>query len=370
MKLIEETKEFLEYIQSLFDKEIYAVGGCVRDLIMGNRPKDYDFCTSLLPDEIESQLKGIHKTYGMGKRFGTIIFKAKGQEIEITTFRKSEKYGKSRKPEVEFGTDLLEDLKRRDYTINSICISCTNFKLIDPFNGQLDIENKIIRTVGHARHRFREDPLRLIRGIRFASRFGFEIEEITKKRMKDMAYSLLRISKERWVSELDKILLDKNVYNGLKMLWKLEIFKFIIPELQLQWEYDQNSRYHNLELWDHTAHVVESAQKAGEPIEMLYAATFHDIAKPFVRTNKEIKKEINHPTQGKVIIPSTKSNYVFHELVGAEIAYKICTYLKFSKKRTEYVVNMIRTHLESDCPLKKYDDMHKSKLAGELDGIC
>lgn len=370
MKLIEKTKKILEYVQSLFDKEIFLVGGAVRDFVIKNDIKDYDFCSEMSTDEVKEQIKGKHRAYCIGEKFGTIgfYFELDGEniEVEITQFREEEYATGSRKPKCTFGTDLMKDLSRRDFTINSMAISCKTFKLIDPYNGQEDIENKIIKSVGIAKHRFREDPLRILRGIRFAARYSFSFEEITRKRLKDLTYSLLRISKERWVMEMDKILLDKSVYYALGLLWKYDVFKFILPELHLQWGYDQNSRYHNLELWDHTANVVRSAQEAGEPIEMLWSALLHDVAKPNTRTDKIIQVDTdknNKDYQGTYI----KSNYVFHELVGAEMAYKICTYLKFSKDRTTYIVDMIRTHLEKDCLLKKYDDEHKSEYARGLD---
>ena len=367
MELKEKTKKILEYTQSLFNKEIYLVGGATRDLIMGNECKDWDFCSEMSTDEVKEQIKGKHKAYCIGEKFGTIgfNFELDGEriEVEITQFREEEYATKSRKPKCTFGTDLMKDLSRRDFTINAMALSCRDFKLIDPYNGQEDIKNKVLKCVGIAKHRFKEDPLRILRGIRFATRYNFVFEEITRKRLIDQSFSLLRISKERWVMELDRILLDKNVYLGLKTLWSFGIFKFIIPELQLQWEYDQNSRYHNLQLWDHTANVVKSARDAEEPIEMLWACLLHDVGKPFTRTDKE--KYI--PTGIGYHMPITKSNYVFHELVGSEMADKICNYLKFSNDRKEFIVDMIRNHLEKDCPLKKYDDAHKSKLAGELD---
>lgn len=369
MKLEEKTKKILEYTQSLFDKEIYLAGGACRDIIMEIEPKDYDFCTSLTPEEIKAAIKGKHRAYCVGERFGTVgfFFDLNGEkiDIEITTFRKNEQYGKSRKPTVEFCDDLMTDLSRRDFTICSMALGCYDFKLYDPYNGQEDIKKGIIKCVGIAKHRFREDPLRLLRALRFATRYDFEIEKVTLARIKDMAHSLLRISKERWVMELDKILMDKNVYIGLMWLWSQDIFKFIIPELHLQWKYDQNSRYHDLELWAHTAMVVKSARDAGEPIEMIWSALLHDIGKVYCRTDKLVRigDEDSSCTR-------TKSNYVFHELVGSEIADKICTYLKFSNDRREFIVDMIKHHLEKDCPLKKYDDAHKSKLAGELDGKC
>ena len=364
MELEKEHKEIVEYVQSLFNKPIYLVGGAVRSILLGKIPKDYDFCSSLTTDEIKDQLKGIHKAYCIGEKFGTIGFQCMNQLIEITTFRKEEYATGSRKPNVTFGTDLHEDLQRRDFTINSIAINATTFKLIDPFDGQKDLQDGIIRAVGSPKLRFREDPLRILRAIRFATVLDFKIEEATLKKLKSMAFSLMRISRERWVEEFNKILQSCNVERGLKMLWEYGIFNFTLPELAIQWNYDQNSKYHNLQLWEHTSKVVESAQQAGEPIEMLWACLLHDVGKPYTRTDKNTH-DSDYCKPGEEF--GIKSNYIMHERVGAEIALRLCEYLKFSNKMKEEIYGLIKNHLEDDCPLRKYDNLHKSKLAGELD---
>lgn len=251
----------------------------------------------------------------------------------------------------------MQDLKRRDFTINSIVYDVTKKKLIDPFNGQEDLKNAIIRAVGVPKHRFTEDPLRMLRAVRFATTLGFEIEENTLDKLKKMNYSLMRISRERWVEEFNKILKSDNVYNGLKMLWEYRIFNFTIPELAIQWNYEQNSKYHNFQLWDHTAHVVMSAQEAGESIEMLWGALFHDIGKPSTRTDKDVPEE-----KWEEYGMKKKSNYVFHEKVGAEMSLRICEYLKFSNKIKDAVYDLVKNHLKDESPLRVYDNMHKANI--------
>ena len=363
MELSEKQTELFKYIQSLFNKPVYAVGGCVRDILLDKEPKDYDFCSSMSTEEIKDQLKGKHRAYLIGEKFGVIGFRCLDEDIEITSFRKEEYFNGSRKPNVTFGTNLREDLSRRDFTINSMAINTQTFELIDYFDGQKDLKNRVVRSVGSPKIRFREDPLRILRCIRFATTLDFLIEEKTLKKMQEAAYSLIRISKERWVDEFEKILKSDNVYNGLYLLWRYRIFNFTLPELAIQWGYDQNSRYHNLELWDHTAHVVESTQRAGESIEMLWAALFHDIGKPATRTDKFIPIERRAGYGGR----DTKSNYVMHERVGAEIAARLCNYLKFSNKKSYEIIGIIRNHLKDDSPLRIYDNMHKSEFAKEFD---
>jgi len=361
--LKQDEKELLFYVQSLFDKPVYLVGGAIRSILLGEGPKDFDFCSEMSTDEIKEQIKGKHKAYCIGEKFGTIGFKCMDEMIEITQFREEEYATHSRKPEVTFGTDLLTDLSRRDFTINAIALNCQTMDLIDPFNGEQDINDGIIRAVGIPKMRFNDDPLRILRAIRFSTVLGFEIEELTFKKLKTMNYSLMRISKERWVDEFNKILLSNNVFDGLKLLWETRVFNFTIPELAIQYGYNQNSRYHDLELWEHTANVVKSAQEANEPIEMLWAALFHDIGKPATRVDKDVPED-QWESYGK----KHKSNYVLHEKVGAEIALRLCEYLKFSNALKKEIYELVRGHLKDDSPLRVYDNLHKSKLAEELDG--
>ena len=147
-------------------------------------------------------------------------------------------------------------------------------------------QDGVIQTIGSPRTRFKEDPIRILKIIKYATTRNLGIENLTLRRIKDMGYSLQRVSKEELVQELNKILQSDNVYKGLKMLWEYRIFNFIIPELAIQWNYDQNSQYHDLQLWEHTAKVVESARQAGEPINILWGCLLHDSGKPFVRTDK------------------------------------------------------------------------------------
>lgn len=340
-------KKLLEQVTKMMKPyPVYAVGGCVRDYIMGNEPKDYDFCTPAEPDEIERLIKADkRKAYLTGKRFGTLGCKMDRQMIEITSFR-TEKYETgNRKPKVKYVTNIHEDLSRRDFTINSMAIRLTkgHLKIIDLFGGQEDLEMGVIRAVGSPKQRFKEDPLRILRSIRFACRLGFKIEENTLKQMKKRAIHLLDISKERWMMELDHIIQSNYGFYGLSFLWDCEIFKYIIPELQLQYNYNQNSQYHKYELHEHTKSVLMAVRKDTDDLNMLWAALLHDISKPFVRTENS----------------KGYSNYIGHEKLGADMVLRLATHLKWSNERRDNVVELVRNHLNDDCLLRVYDNMGK-----------
>jgi tRNA nucleotidyltransferase (CCA-adding enzyme) len=336
-------KTILNEVQKIINP-VYAVGGVCRDFILGFEPKDYDFSTSLTPEEIENAIRKVgKKPYLVGKRFGTIGMKINGQLVEITTFR-SEKYNDgSRKPEVQFVNDIIADLSRRDFTINAMAY---REKLIDPFGCKEDLLNKIIKCVGHPSHRFNEDALRMLRACRFASQLGFIIEEKTFQAMKQLNYKILSVSKERWVMELDKILLTDKPSIGLNYLMDSRIMNFILPEISLQKNYDQNSQYHNLTLWEHTLSVVDNVPL---DINLRWSAFLHDVAKPFVRTDKIVDDKL------------IKSNYIKHDLLGKEIVIKIAKYLKWSNDRTETVSNLVANHLNNDSPLREADNLGKIK---------
>jgi len=340
-------KELLKEVGKIIKPyPVYAVGGCVRDYILKIIPKDYDFCTSATPEEIEKKVKESgRRAYLTGKRFGTIGCKIDGQMIEITTFRNEVYENRNRKPKVNYVKNISEDLSRRDFTINAMAIRLKKdrLKVIDLFGGKEDLKNKIIRAVGDAKIRFKEDSLRILRAIRFSARFNFDIEEKTLEKIKKMSIHILDISKERWVQELDKILLCDNVGIGLKRLWEVGLFKYIIPEMQLQKDYKQDSQYHNYNLDTHIIKVVEAIRKDTTDLNLLWAGLLHDIAKPFVRTKNK----------------KGYSNYIGHEILGADMVKRISAHLRFSNERTEKITELVSNHLKDDCILRKYDNEGK-----------
>jgi tRNA nucleotidyltransferase (CCA-adding enzyme) len=336
---------------------VYLVGGAVRDYIMDKEPSDWDFTTPLTPDEIEEAIKTNNpgrQVWTSGRRFGTIATKLYLPEserfvkVEITTFRE-EVYEGSRKPKVEFVKSLEQDLMRRDFTMNAIALRMkkNHFHFIDPFNGIDDIERGVIRAVGSPRQRFKEDPLRMLRAARFMATLGFSIDEMTGKRILDGAPQILKVSKERWTQELDKLLMGDFVVNGLNALMAWRLMNYMIPELSIQFEYDQMTPYHDFTLWEHSYKVVEAVPK---DIDLKWAALFHDVGKPYV---------------AKLKPNGEQQTYVGHELVGKEMAEKIGRYLKWSKDRVDSVSDIVGCHLEERSPLKGYDSGAQKRKEGE-----
>lgn len=344
MKLNAEMKAIAEFFDGMGN--IYFVGGCVRDLIMGNMPNDYDISTAKTPDEVSAFIKSKgRRVYNIGKKFGTVGVKINNTLVEVTTFRGETYSFKDRKPEVVWGNNINQDLDRRDFTINAIALR-QDGKLIDPHKGVNDIENGIIKCVGNSRLRFQEDPLRILRGIRFCAKYRFNFEKRTADRIESCRWELLRISKERIIEEINKIFLSSgdNIMIALSMLWSNKIFQVILPELQLQYWYDQNSPHHSWTLDLHTSIVVALVRGWHSDPRYLWAALLHDIAKPFTR---ELHKS------------GERCNYINHELLGAEIADKFCRFYKFSNEDREFIVDSIKNHLNDDCWLREYDNRSK-----------
>lgn len=319
---------------------VYLVGGSVRDVIMGRPCSDYDFTTPVDPDRIEELVREAgRRPYLLGKRFGTVGFKVAGHLVEVTTFRAESYVGDSRRPSVEFLAELDGDLGRRDFTMNALALSGAG-EIIDLFGGRADIENRVIRAVGNPRERVKEDPLRMLRAARFASQLGFAAEPETVAAIERYAHRILHVARERWVAELDKLLVGDDVTAGLSLLAETHLLRYLLPELELQVGYDQNSRYHDRTLWEHTVAVVAATPP---DITLRWAALLHDVAKPFVRTEKP-----------------GRSTYVKHDLLGAEIVERTALYLKWSTARRREVRELVRDHMLESSPLKAADDAAKA----------
>lgn len=232
-------------------EEVYLVGGSVRDLVMGNEPKDYDFTTSVMPDDMEAKVKAAgRRAYVIGKQFGTIGLKVpvtefnssgdglvpqwhsatKFEYVEVTTFRSEVYTSKSRKPEVQFVPNLDEDLARRDFTMNAMVLR-SDGSIYDPYGGRLDIYAKQIKTVGLPKDRIQEDPLRMLRAARFAARYGFKIDPNFIGKARQLADRIFDVSVERWVQELDKLLVSDFSFTGLDVLEEMNITQRILPEV-------------------------------------------------------------------------------------------------------------------------------------------
>lgn len=312
--------------------EVFFVGGCVRDILLNKEPKDWDITTNAKPEEIQKIF--IDSVYE--NNFGTVGIKTDSEDpklkiVEVTTFRLEGKYSDKRHPdEIKFAKTVEEDLSRRDFTINAFALSITEGaapKIIDPFDGQEDLKNKLIRTVGNPEERFSEDALRLMRAVRFATELGWEIEKKTAEAIKKQAGLLQMIAKERIRDEFLKIIMTENAANGVKMLVDYGLINSIIPELRQGIGVSQN-KHHIYEVFDHNIRALDYAAKQGYSLEIRLAALFHDIGKPKSKRGEGLD-----------------STFYGHEVIGARMTAKILDQLHFPKALAEKVVHLVRCHL-------------------------
>ncbi|MBI2624745.1 MAG: HD domain-containing protein [Candidatus Nealsonbacteria bacterium] len=312
--------------------EAYVVGGCVRDILTGVDPKDWDVTTSAKPEELR---KLFPKSFYENK-FYTVTVQTNSKnpvlkEIEVTTFRSETKYTDKRHPdEIKPAKNLKEDLARRDFTVNALALRLRSGQapeIIDHFGGRKDLEDKLIRAVGNPAERFDEDALRLMRAVRFAATLGFAIENKTLEAIRENAETLSFISKERIRDEFLKIAMSENAAQGLELLRENGLLKFIIPELEEGYGVGQN-KHHIYDCYTHNLLSFKYAAQKGFNQQVRIAALLHDVAKPRVKRG-------NGPN----------STFYNHEVVGAKMAAQILDRLRFSKKDAEKIVKLVRYHL-------------------------
>ena len=312
--------------------EAYVVGGCVRDLLTGKLPKDWDVTTNATPEEIQSLFPD---TFYENK-FGTVGVENKETEneslkvIEVTPYRLESEYSDNRHPdEVKFSKNLSDDLKRRDFTMNAIAWSPTTGELVDLYDGREAIKDKMIKAVGDASERFTEDALRILRAVRFSTQHGFAIEHETMNAMQKHVELLANISAERIRDEFVKMLMSDEPIVGIVMAQKLGILKYIIPELEIGIGVEQNGE-HIYDVWEHNLRTMQHAADKEWPLHIRLSGLLHDIAKPQTR---EWSNE--------------KNNYTFygHDVVGAKITKKICERLKFGNDFADKVTRLVRYHM-------------------------
>ena len=321
-------EEVLEVIKKLSEKgfQAFLVGGCVRDILMGKTPKDWDICTSAIPSEIQS----LFPDSFYENDFGTVGVKSDLGVIEVTPFRTEGEYKDGRRPEsVSFGTSIQEDLQRRDFTINAIALNPVSHETIDPFGGEKDIKDKIIRAVGVPKDRFSEDGLRIMRLFRFASQLNFSIDYSTLQAAIDTKDILGRISKERIRDEFTKLLMSQNPSIGFMYMEKTGTLSFITPHIAEAVGVEQNG-IHAYHVFEHLVRSLQHAADKNMSLELRLSALLHDIGKPATRKWSKEKKD-----------------YTFygHEVVGAKMAKKILTDLKFSHETIEIVSKLVRWHM-------------------------
>lgn len=327
--------EKAQEMQKIIDKgfEVYLVGGCVRNILLGKEVVDWDMTTNATPPQIQELFPDSY----YNNTYGTVTTSS---GTEITTYRTERDYTDSRHPGiVAWGKSIHEDLERRDFTMNAIALNMkhpldakdilSNSEIVDPFSGQEDIKNHIVRAVGDPRKRFKEDALRLMRGIRFATQLSFTIEDETWKAILEDSALLELISTERIRDELFKILASDFPYEGIMLLKNANLLGHILPELLegVGISQERPGRHHVYDVFEHNVLSLKYCPST-DPI-VRFATLIHDIGKPRVEGQDE---------QGLVI-------FYNHEVAGARVAYEICERLHFSKKEREKVVKLIRWHM-------------------------
>ena len=315
--------------------ELALVGGRVRDVFLGTPPGDLDLTTDAVPEEVLAiTRKWADKTWTVGIDFGTIGLRKGDTIVEITTYR-SEQYGpRSRKPAVRYGTSLEEDLARRDFTINAMAARLPSFELVDPFGGLAALRERVIRTPGRPEDSFSDDPLRIMRAARFAARLGFSVADDVLAAMGTQASRLSIVSAERITDELTKLMLAQDPAYGIDLLVRTGVADQVLPEVSaLRMEVDEHHRHKDV--YTHSLTVLKQAIDL-EPryglsgdLVLRLAAILHDIGKPRTRT----------------MLPGGKVAFHHHEVVGAKMARKRLTELRFGKEVTADVAKLIELHL-------------------------
>ncbi len=316
--------EKVNYIIKTLQKhgyEAYAVGGCVRDSILGRIPDDWDITTSATPLETKALFA---RTFDTGIEHGTITVLLDKDAFEVTTYRVDGEYEDSRHPkEVTFTRSLKEDLLRRDFTINAMAYN-EKEGLIDIFGGMEDLKNKIIRCVGNAEERFGEDALRIMRAVRFAAQLGFEIEDSTREGILKLAPTLENISAERIQVELIKMLVSPNP-GLLRTAYELGITRVMLPEFDAMMQTTQETPHHMYSVGEHTLKAIEMI-----PADKVLRLTMllHDVAKPLKKTVDE----------------DGRAHFKMHDVEGADMAKMILRRLKFDNDTLNKVVKLVRYH--------------------------
>ncbi len=303
--------------------ESYFCGGCVRDMLLGIEPKDYDICTNARPEQIVPLFK---KTIPVGTQFGVIVVILDGDEFEVATFRADGRYKDGRRPlDVRF-VSQEEDVRRRDFTINAMLYDPAEKRVIDYVGGQQDLQNRLIRAVGDPFARFAEDKLRLMRAIRFAGRFDYAIEPETWAAICTTSPEITQVSFERIRDELLKTLVGPNPHKGAELFLKAGILKEILPEVTALTGVEQPAKFHpEGDVWAHTLIMLKKMVNPSE--ELALAVLLHDVGKPSTFTVQD------------------RIRFNEHDHVGASLTTKICRRLRLPGKQVEHIASLVGNHM-------------------------
>lgn len=309
------------------DYEAYIVGGAVRDSLLERKVNDWDITTSANPQEVVNIFENLgYKIIPTGLKHGTVTILINSIGYEVTTFRIDGEYEDNRRPkEVKFTSNLKEDLKRRDLTINAMAYN-DKIGLVDYFHGLEDLNNKIIRCVGNSKDRFNEDSLRMLRCIRFASQLNFHMEESIKLNIRKLSRNIANVSMERIRDELCKILVSSQPVYGIKNIVELNLMDYIIPELKACVGFEQHNIHHDKDVYGHILSVVENVPNK---LELRLAALLHDIGKPRCFS-------IGDNGQG---------HFYGHQKISADMTKDILKRLKFDNKTIDKVDKLVYNHM-------------------------
>jgi poly(A) polymerase/tRNA nucleotidyltransferase (CCA-adding enzyme) len=332
-----EVRSVLLVLQSA-QFEAFLVGGCVRDLIMGVKPKDYDITTNATPEQITSLFpktfyENSYGTVGVvtcGDDLGIPCVDETVKIVEVTPYRLESVYSDNRHPDaVSWSKNIEDDLKRRDFTVNAIAYDPITGLVVDPHCGILDIEKKIIKCVGYADSRFKEDALRLMRAVRFMAQLNFDIESVTRESIGRNAELLRNVSCERIRDELVKLLMTKQPMRALVLMKETDLLEVVLPELLKGVGIMQNQA-HSFDVWEHNLRTLQHAADKEWPLHVRLSAIFHDISKPETR---RFSRE--------------KGDYTFygHDVVGGRVTREIMERLKFSNDMIHKVSMFVRWHM-------------------------
>ena len=329
-------------VEAVIDKlsdhgyEAYAVGGCVRNFMLGLEPKDYDITTAARPDEIKQALDGF-RMIETGIKYGTITVISQGMPIEVTTYRVDGNYSDNRRPDnVSFTTKLAEDLKRRDFTVNAMAYN-SKAGIIDIFGGRKDLQDGVIRAIGDPDERFAEDGLRILRALRFASCYGLKIESSTAEAIHRSKYLLENIAGERIAAEFNRLICG-NCENVLREYY--DVVSVFLPELARCKGFEQHNRYHDRDILEHTLATVSAIEPK---LHLRLTMLLHDIGKPMYFTMGE--DGIGH--------------FKGHPKGSAAIAESFIKRLKYSNAVSDCVRELILTH---DIPIENREPLIKRFL--------
>ena len=318
--------------------EAYFIGGCVRDLFIGQEPKDWDITTNASPEQIQS----LFPDSFYENDYGTVGVKTGSEDerlaiVEVTPYRRESGYSDKRRPDtVEFGTSLPEDLARRDFTINAIALDDSKGQIVDPYDGQKDIKDNVIRAVGDPRERFGEDALRMLRAVRFVAELGFGIDGDTASAISENSKHLSHVSRERVRDEFIRILKSDRPMNALVLAQKLGILEAISPDLIRGIGIEQNQA-HTYDVFEHLMRTMQHAADKGWNFDIRLAGLFHDVSKPETRRWSDEKKDWT---------------FHGHEVVGSRVTKIALENLRFPHEIIDKAVKLVRWHMFFSDPEK------------------